>query len=145
MRKGRVSQIVDLRHFNNRKSTESKELHMKAFLAGVAIALLAGTVALQADEKKTVKVALTNKTEFTVVAQIYDHNGGGYSKSEDVTSGGTYVATANLDDNDYADFKVLFGYEEPPSTKRSRCFDVRTNANGTSELPYDLTTSAATC
>jgi len=145
MRKGRVSLIVDLRHFNNCKSTESEELHMKAFLAGVAIALLAGTVAVHADDKKTVKVTLNNKTGFTAIVQIYDHNGGGYSRLEDVTSGGTYLATAYLDDRDYADFKVIFGYEESPSTKRSRCFDVRTNANGSSELPYDLTTSAATC
>ena len=118
----------------------------EAFLAGVAIALLAGIVAVQADDKKTVKVTLNNKTDFTVVVQIYDHNGSGYSKLEDVTPGGTYVAMTNLDDSNYADFKVIFGYEEPPSTKRSRCFDVRTNANGSTELPeYDLTTSAATC
>jgi hypothetical protein len=113
---------------------------MKSLLTAVSLALLAGTVVVQADDQYA-KVVLVNKIDFPVEVSIYDKNGHDTDRMPGrITPGGIITSKAMLDDKGYVSVEVKFYYQDGEGHAHAGCWDILTSANGRSELPsQDLT------
>ena len=114
---------------------------MKALLAAVSLAVLAGSTAVHADTQY-VQLTINNKTDVNIQVDVLDKVGKSTNSiSSDATPGGTLVSKAMLDDSGMANFTLSIVYRDPKGSYY-RCWDVSTNPNGSSELQYDVTTDS---
>lgn len=110
---------------------------MKALLAGVSIALLAGTTALHADAKY-VKLRVVNKFDFSMQVNVVDFVSKKTEENrQDATKDGVVETKAMLNDKGGVDFKFSVVVRDPKGSFY-RCRDVKTSAEGQSQLPYEL-------
>jgi hypothetical protein len=118
---------------------------MKALLAGVSIAVLAGTATVHADDQYTTLV-LINKIEFPIEASIFDKNGHNTDRTPGrVSTGGTITSKVMLDEKGYVSVEVKLSYQDEGGHLFNRCWDILTNANGQSQLPaQDVTKDVGT-
>ena len=114
---------------------------MKTLLAGVSIALLAGTVAVQADAQY-VKLVINNKANISIQVDVFDRATNKRVSTPEATPGGTAVSQAMLKDDGTVDFMLSILYRDSANGSYYHCLDVSTNPNGQSELSYDLTTDS---
>jgi hypothetical protein len=111
---------------------------MKAFLAGVSIALLAGITALHADAKY-VKLRVVNKLNFNMQVDVVDKVSKKTEQNrQEVTQNGVVETKAMLNDKGGVDFNFSIVVRDPKGSYY-RCREVMTSAEGKSELSYDLT------
>src|SRR5215472_9760781 len=98
---------------------------MKALLAGVSIALLAGTVAVYADTQY-VQLTINNKTDVNIQVDVLDKvSKVTNSISSDATPGATVVSKAMLDASGMANFTLSIVYRDPKGSYY-RCWEVST-------------------
>ena len=111
---------------------------MKALLlAGVSIALLAGTTALHADAK-FVKLRVVNKASFNIQVDVVDKVSKKTEQNrQDVTPNGVVETKAMLDQNGGVDFTFSVVMRDPKGSYY-RCMDVMTSAEGKGQLSYDF-------
>ena len=115
---------------------------MKTLLAGISIALLAGTAAVQADAQ-SVKLTITNSADRNIQVDVYDVVTDKNDSTPEVTPGGTVVSNATIGDDGMLNFRFSILYRGDASTASYfRCWPVSTNPNGQSELTYSVDTGS---
>jgi hypothetical protein len=117
---------------------------MKALLAGVSIALLAGTLAVQADDAKYVKLTINNKADLPIQVYVVDHVASKtYEINQQATPGGTLVSQAMVNKDGMLDFTFSI-WLLSQGGHQTRCWAVSTNPNGQTELTYDVDATVGT-
>jgi hypothetical protein len=124
-------------HFSHDSWQKIRGTTMKALLAGVSIALLAGTTALHADAK-FVKLRVVNKASFNIQVDVVDKVSKKTEQNrQELTPNGVVETKAMLNEKGGVDFTFSVVMRDPKGSYY-RCMDVMTSAEGKNQLSYDF-------
>jgi hypothetical protein len=112
---------------------------MKALLAGISIALLAGSTSLHADVQ-TIGLIVHNETDAPLTIQIYDNVGKtNFVNPGDVNPNAfTIISRAMLDEKGMVNLSITFD-DHSQNLPNLHCWNVNTNPNGADPLVLDVT------
>lgn len=103
---------------------------MKALLAGVSLALMAGSTAVHADAKY-VTLVIYNKADVNIQVDVVDKISKKTEQNpQDATPGGKIVSKAMSDQGGLVDFTLSIVFRDTKKGSFYRCWDFKSNASG---------------